>query len=262
MFDLGCDQAEGLRRIARRRPVQVIAVTSGKGGVGKTNVAANLAYALAARGREVMLLDADLGLGNVDVLLGLNARRNLSHVVDGECALEDIVVRGPGNIQLVPASSGAIRMLDLPESEQAGLIQAFSDIGTDVDTLVVDTAAGASSQVINFVKACQEIVVVVCDEPTSITDAYAMIKILTARARPRPLSHPREHGPQRQRGAGSLHEARQGERPVPVRVARLHGGGALRRARSHGGATAAGGQRGLPAQPRRACIQETRSSDR
>lgn len=173
------DQAAGLRSMKESRPVQVIAVTSGKGGVGKTNVSVNLATAMAESGRRVMLLDADLGLANVDVVLGLQPRRNLSHVIDGECNLEEILLDGPGGMRIVPASSGTQRMAQLQPEEHAGLIRAFSELSEDVDVLVVDTAAGISDSVVSFVRASQEVIVVVCDEPASITDAYALIKVLS-----------------------------------------------------------------------------------
>lgn len=173
------DQAAGLRRIGSPDPVQVIAVTSGKGGVGKTNISVNLAVAMAKAGRTVMLLDADLGLANVDVLLGLQTRANLSHVLDGSHSLEEIIVSGPSGINIVPASSGVTRMANLTSTEQAGLIRAFSELSQPLDTLVVDTAAGVSDSVMAFTRAAQEVVIVVCDEPTSITDAYALIKVLS-----------------------------------------------------------------------------------
>ena len=172
------DQAAGLRRIGGSNPVQVIAITSGKGGVGKTNISVNLAVAMARAGRSVMLLDADLGLANVDVLLGLQAHANLSHVLDGSHSLEEIIVSGPSGINIVPASSGVKRMANLTSYEQAGLIRAFSELRHPLDTLVVDTAAGVSDSVMAFTRAAQEVVIVVCDEPTSITDAYALIKVL------------------------------------------------------------------------------------
>lgn len=176
--DGNIDQASGLRRIAKQRPVQVIAVTSGKGGVGKTNVSVNLATALAANGKDVLLLDADLGLANVDVMLGIHAQYNLSHVIRGECSLEEIIVHGPPGVKIVPASSGIQRMSELATSEHAGVIRAFGELTFDVDVLIIDTAAGISDSVVSFTRAAHEVIVVVCDEPASMTDAYALIKLL------------------------------------------------------------------------------------
>jgi flagellar biosynthesis protein FlhG len=156
----------------------VIAVTGGKGGVGKTNVSVNLAVAMADLGRRVMLLDADLGLANIDVVLGLHPEYDLSHVIRGERTLDQVLIEGPSGILVAPAASGVQQMAELSSAEHAGLIHAFSDIGTDLDVLIVDTAAGISDTVISFSRAVQEVVVVVCDEPASITDAYALIKLL------------------------------------------------------------------------------------
>lgn len=158
--------------------VRVIGVSGGKGGVGKSNVAVNLAVALGAKGRRVVLLDADLGLANVDVLLGLKPRRTIEDVLAGRCTLREVLVPGPNGIQVVPASSGTQRMAELKTAEQGGLIQAFSELGDQCDVLIVDTAAGLASTVTNFLVASQHVVVVVCDEPASITDAYALIKLL------------------------------------------------------------------------------------
>jgi flagellar biosynthesis protein FlhG len=177
------DQAAGLRRVTQPGPVRVIAITSGKGGVGKTNVSVNLACALASQGKHVLLLDADLALANVDVLLGLHPTHNLAHVVNGECSLEEVLVDGPQGMKIVPASSGISKMVDMTPMEYAGLVRAFSELACPIDTLLVDTAAGISDGVTSFVRAAQEVIVVVCDEPASITDAYAMIKVLN-----------REHG--------------------------------------------------------------------
>lgn len=173
------DQAAGLRRMACPKPVQVIAVTSGKGGVGKTNVSVNLAAALAQRSHEVLLMDADLGLANVDILLGLQPKHNLSHVINGSCSIEDIILRGPNGMKVVPSSSGTKRMVELNIAEHAGIIQAFGQLTQALDVLIVDTAAGICESVVRFTQASQHVVVVVCDEPTSITDAYALIKILS-----------------------------------------------------------------------------------
>jgi len=162
-----------------RRPTRVIAVTSGKGGVGKTNVAANLAVTLAQAGHDVMLLDADLGLANVDVLLGLQPRFNLAHVVSGEADLDCTIVEGPAGVRIVPASSGNRTMLDLTPQAQAAIVQSFSELASPPDTLIVDTAAGIDHRVARFALAAQHALVVVCDEPSSITDAYALIKVFS-----------------------------------------------------------------------------------
>jgi flagellar biosynthesis protein FlhG len=159
-------------------PVQVIAVTGGKGGVGKTSVSVNLSVALAQMGRRVALLDADLGLANVDIMLGLNAKHNLEDVLAGNYSLMDIMLMGPGGIRIIPASSGTQHMSQLSALEHAGLIHAFSEISEQIDVLIIDTAAGISDSVISFVRAAQEVLVVVCDEPSSITDAYALMKLL------------------------------------------------------------------------------------
>jgi flagellar biosynthesis protein FlhG len=172
------DQAAGLRRMANPRPVKVIAVTSGKGGVGKTNVSVNLSMALCQGGKDVLLLDADLGLANVDVLLGLRPRHTLSDVINGSRALEEIIINGPESLKIIPASSGVKNMADLNSMEHAGIIRAFSELSHSIDVLMIDTAAGISDSVITFTRAAQEVIVVVCDEPTSITDAYALIKVL------------------------------------------------------------------------------------
>lgn len=164
--------------MSKPHPVQVIAVTGGKGGVGKSNVSVNLGIALSQMGRRVVLLDADLGLANIDVLLGISAKRNLSDVLAGECDLRDVLINGPGGIRIVPASSGTQRMTQLSTMEHAGLISAFSELGDQVDVLIVDTAAGISESVVSFLRASQELLLVVCDEPTSITDAYALIKLM------------------------------------------------------------------------------------
>ncbi len=177
------DQASGLRRMKQNQQIKVIAVTGGKGGVGKTNISLNMAIAQAKQGKRVMVLDADLGLANVDVLLGLRVEKNLSHVLAGECGLDDILITGPHGIKIAPATSGTQAMTDLSIAEHAGLIRAFSEMRTPIDVLIVDTAAGISDMVLSYARASQDILVVVCDEPTSLTDAYALIKVLN-----------REHG--------------------------------------------------------------------
>ena len=177
------DQASSLRKMNQSKLIKVMAVTGGKGGVGKTNVSLNLAISLAKQGKRVLVLDADLGLANCDVLLGLRVDKNLSHVLQGECTLDDILVTGPHGVKIAPATSGSQSMAELGSTEHAGLIRAFSELRTDIEVLIVDTAAGISDMVMSFSRAAQDVLVVVCDEPTSLTDAYALIKILN-----------REHG--------------------------------------------------------------------
>ena len=160
-------------------PIQVIAVTGGKGGVGKTNVSVNLGIALCRKGRRVTLLDADLGLANVDVLLGLKPTSTLKNVLEGSATLQDVLIEGPEGIHIVPAASGLHEMASLGPAEHAGIIGAFNDIAHQMDVLLIDTAAGISSEVTSFLCAAQEIIMVVCDEPASITDAYALIKVLS-----------------------------------------------------------------------------------
>ncbi len=159
-------------------PVRVIAVASGKGGVGKTNISVNLGVALSAMGKQVLLMDADLGLANVDIMLGLHPQFNLSHVIRGEKSLQEVVVTGPEGMRIIPAASGIQMMAELAPAEHAGVIRAFSDLQFPVDVLIIDTAAGISDSVVSFCRAAQEVLVVLCDEPASITDAYALIKVL------------------------------------------------------------------------------------
>jgi len=157
----------------------VIAVTGGKGGVGKTTVAVNLAASLASRGKQVMLLDGDLGLANVDVFLGLTPRLTLADVIAGNCSLEEVVLDAPQGFKVVPAASGIAQLAELDTLTHLGLVRAFGDLSTRLDFLVVDTAPGIAGSVLQFSQAAQQVLVVICDEPASLTDAYALIKILS-----------------------------------------------------------------------------------
>jgi flagellar biosynthesis protein FlhG len=163
---------------ARAAP-RVIAVASGKGGVGKTSVCVNLAAALVNAGQRTLLLDTDLGLANVDVMLGLSPRFTLADVFAGRCELRDTLLEGPNGLMVVPAASGKRHMTELGPQQHVGLVHAFSELDLPIDTMVVDNAAGIADGVLTFCQAAQDVVVVVCDEPASVTDAYALIKVLS-----------------------------------------------------------------------------------
>lgn len=162
-----------------RRRCRAIAVAGGKGGVGKTTVAVNLGMAMSMAGHEVMLLDADMGLANVDVLLGLVPSRHIGHMLDGECSLQELMLEAPRGLQIIPGGSGARRLAQLDSAGHAAIIRAFDELERPPEFLLVDTAAGVSDSVAMFASAADEVLLVVCDEPASITDAYALIKILS-----------------------------------------------------------------------------------
>jgi flagellar biosynthesis protein FlhG len=171
-------QAAGIRSAVRPGPVQVIAVTGGKGGVGKTCVSVNMATALARDGKRVLVLDGDLGLANVDVLLGVTPRFTLEHVIDGQCTLEEAILETRQGFKIIPAASGVARLSELSTNEHLGLVQAFSNLTTGLDVMIVDTAAGIADGVRQFCQASQNVLVVLRDEPASLTDAYALVKVL------------------------------------------------------------------------------------
>ncbi|MCP3954402.1 MAG: MinD/ParA family protein [Desulfobacterales bacterium] len=158
---------------------RVIAVTSGKGGVGKSNIVANLAYTLTRLGKKVLVFDADLGLGNLDVLLGQAPRYNISHVIKGEKNIDEITMLGPGGMLVLPASSGVQDMTELLPAQRVRILSALDTLMKDIDVMLIDTAAGISSNVMYFNVTAQEVIVVVTPEPTSITDAYALMKVMS-----------------------------------------------------------------------------------
>ncbi len=191
------DQATGLRMMVKwiRRHkenptladvtnplVRTIAITSGKGGVGKTNITTNLAIAMTMLNKKISVIDADLGLANIDVILRLNPKYNLEHVVMGEKKLQDIFVKGPAGLTIIPASPGRLPMASLSGIDRAILIKEIIKSANDFDLTFIDTAAGISDNVVDFVIAAQETIVITTPEPTAITDAYAMIKVISQRA--------------------------------------------------------------------------------
>jgi flagellar biosynthesis protein FlhG len=160
---------------------RVICVSSGKGGVGKTNIVTNLALNLAQAGKRVLVLDADLNLANVDILLGLTPRYNLHHVFSGEKSLEEVLVHGPAGLLILPASSGIMELADLSEQQRLYFLAEMEALGAEIDIMLIDTAAGINNNVIYFNLAAQERIIVLTPEPTSLTDAYALIKVLSGR---------------------------------------------------------------------------------
>ncbi|MGB5539394.1 MAG: P-loop NTPase [Gammaproteobacteria bacterium] len=163
---------------AMHPPVQVIAFTGGKGGIGKSSIALNVAQALSSEGQRTLLLDADLGMANIDALLGLEVDYTLHDVLNGSKSLGDILTSGPGGLRLIPAASGEKQLAELGMNECTGLMRAFSDLDEPIDALVIDTATGISEIVTSFCRAATDIVVVVCNEPASIRDAVALIDTL------------------------------------------------------------------------------------
>ena len=175
------DQAQSLRKyFSPGRETVVIAITSGKGGVGKTNFTANTAYLLAKMGKKVCILDADLGLANIDVLLGLVPKKTLANVLRGECTMADIVLEGPGGMAIIPASSGLREMANMGKEQQKILADQMAILDGEFDYLFIDTAAGISQQVMAFLAAAPQVILITTPEPTAVTDAYAMVKLLNS----------------------------------------------------------------------------------
>jgi flagellar biosynthesis protein FlhG len=159
----------------------VLAITSGKGGVGKTNIAANLSVCMAAENQRVILMDADLGLGNLDVLMNIQSRYNLSHVVSGNRTLEEITQVGPNGVEVLCGGSGIETLANLGQFQRQRLLEEMQGLENRSDVILIDTGAGIHSTVISFCLAADHTLVVTTPEPTAITDAYAMIKVLAAK---------------------------------------------------------------------------------
>jgi flagellar biosynthesis protein FlhG len=162
-----------------KEPARVLVVTSGKGGVGKTNIAANLAICLAASGKKVLLFDADLSLGNLDVLMNINSRYNVSHLISGRKSVEEVTHVGPEGLDIICGASGLEELADLTDFQRERLLRELSKLQRDNDVIVVDTGAGISKSVVSFCLAADHVLVVTTPEATAITDAYAMIKVLS-----------------------------------------------------------------------------------
>jgi flagellar biosynthesis protein FlhG len=194
------DQAEGLRNMINGTPVdlktlrsapsaslppanspQVISISSGKGGVGKTNIVANLGLALTRLGKRVLVLDADLGLANIDILLGLTPRFTIEHLLTGQKRLQDILVSGPEGMVILPAGSGIPELTELNEGQKLFLLNEMDQLSQRIDLLLIDTGAGIAANVLYFNLAAQESIIIITPEPTSLTDAYALIKVLATR---------------------------------------------------------------------------------
>jgi flagellar biosynthesis protein FlhG len=171
------DVAAGLA--PRRKRASVIAITSGKGGVGKSNISVNLAVQFAAAGKKVVLLDADLGLANADVLCNVDLPANLSHVLARRKDLKDVLVDAPGGFKLIGGASGLAKMADLSDADREHIVNALAELEESVDVILIDTGAGISPNVLSFTRSADHVLVVTTPEPTAITDAYAVIKVLS-----------------------------------------------------------------------------------
>lgn len=182
------DQAESLRKrmgkpaAQARPPLRVIAVTSGKGGVGKTNISTNLAVLAARMGRRVLVMDADLGLANVEIVLGIKPKFHIGDIIDGKAPLESVLAKGPHGIRILAAGSGVQALTNLDDADKMRLITALDPLEELFDVVIVDTGAGIGDNVLFFVGAAQEAILVVNPEPTSLTDAYATVKVLSQQA--------------------------------------------------------------------------------
>ncbi|HVX85979.1 MAG TPA: MinD/ParA family protein [Phycisphaerae bacterium] len=174
------DQASGLREVVQRASgrAQTIAITSGKGGVGKTNLSVNLAATLAAMRRRVVLLDADLGLANADILCNVQPRFNLAHMVAGQRGVAEVITPVPAGFSLIPGASGLAKMADLTEGDRRRIVADLDLLSDTADVLIIDTGAGIGRNVLSFTSTADHVVVVTTPEPTAITDAYAVMKVL------------------------------------------------------------------------------------
>jgi flagellar biosynthesis protein FlhG len=179
------NRADNLRQMAPPRSesrLRVVAITSGKGGVGKTNITANLAVLAARQGRRVLIVDADLGLANVEILFGLKPHYHMGHLLDASVPLEEVMAVGPHGVRVLPAGSGIQGLTRLDDAQKLRLVTAFDLIEDAFDLVLIDSSAGIGDNVLFFVGAAQEALLIVTVEPTSLTDAYAAVKVLSQQA--------------------------------------------------------------------------------
>ena len=177
------NQADGLREVMKdqrrsKRPLRVIGVTSGKGGVGKTNVAANLALIAAKQGQRVLIIDGDMGLANIEILYGIRPKHHLGHLLAGDVSPRDVLAIAPGGVRVLPAGNGLQQLTRLDDGQRLRLVSALEELEDDFDVVLLDSGAGIGDNVLFFIGAAQEALLVVSPEPTSLTDAYATIKVL------------------------------------------------------------------------------------
>jgi len=168
--------------------MRIIAVTSGKGGVGKSNFVANTAIALAQRGERVVILDADFGLANIDVLYGISPTWNLGHVLRGEKKFQEVIVRGPEGVMIVPATSGVQEMAELSSYQREELLGQLNSLNAYADYLIIDTASGIAQNVTHLLSLADEVIVVTTPEPTALVDAYAIIKLVNTESATKSIS--------------------------------------------------------------------------
>ncbi|HEY8925923.1 MAG TPA: MinD/ParA family protein [Polyangia bacterium] len=180
------DQANSLRQLAAagrmRSPLKVYAVTSGKGGVGKTNITANLATVMARAGKRVLVIDADLGLANTEIIMGVKPRYHFGDLITRGLSIEDVMVECPGGAMLLPAGSGVASLTHLTDEQKMRFVEAVDPLEEMFDVVLIDSGAGIGENVIFFVGAAQEAILVVSPEPTSLVDAYAAVKVLSQKA--------------------------------------------------------------------------------
>ncbi|MGS0764278.1 MinD/ParA family protein [Syntrophomonas curvata] len=189
------DQADKLRQMAldvkqqieremtrELKRTRVVVISSGKGGVGKSTLALNIALCLCLRGKRILLMDADMGLANIDIMLGLVPKYNIHHMIQGKKSLKDIIIAGPGGLSIIPGGSGIAELADLGEIDLKRIMVELGKLDGDFDYMIIDTGAGISSNVLSFLLSADDVIFITTPEPTSMTDAYGMIKAVAKKS--------------------------------------------------------------------------------